>query len=140
TNVHDRSVSLFLDGLEEDGTPFDTRPLTLPISEIRTDIAMRCHCPLCHPRVHPLVGRYFIPNAVEDTANNSVLSLNLDAQPVSYTNDQDMVTPWVSNILTGQEDIDQGLTITIDLVNGQYQVTVCVCVCVSVVGRAVYLW
>uniref|UniRef100_A0A4W5LNM4 Uncharacterized protein n=1 Tax=Hucho hucho TaxID=62062 RepID=A0A4W5LNM4_9TELE len=51
-----------------------------------------CHCPLSHPRVHPLVGRYFIPNAVEDTANNSVLRLNLDAHPVSYINDQDMGT------------------------------------------------
>uniref|UniRef100_A0A4W5JQN6 Laminin N-terminal domain-containing protein n=1 Tax=Hucho hucho TaxID=62062 RepID=A0A4W5JQN6_9TELE len=46
----------------------------------------------------------------------------MDAHPVSYINDQDMGTAWVSNILTGPEDMDQGLTITIDLVNGQYQV------------------
>uniref|UniRef100_A0A8C7Q6N4 Usher syndrome 2A (autosomal recessive, mild) n=1 Tax=Oncorhynchus mykiss TaxID=8022 RepID=A0A8C7Q6N4_ONCMY len=146
-------VSLFLDGLEEDGTPFDTRPLTSPISDIRMDSTMRvglssngnnkithdivkvysgflpplhaqseCRCPPSHPRVHPLVERYCIPNAVEDTTNNRVLRLNMDAHPVSYINDQDMGTAWVSNILTGSEDMDQGLTITIDLVNGQYQV------------------
>ncbi|KAK6307053.1 hypothetical protein J4Q44_G00222010 [Coregonus suidteri] len=166
--VHGKSVSLFLDGLEEDGTPFDTRPLTSPISDINTDSAMRvglssngsdqfmgrmqdfrfypntltnreivevysgflpllhaqseCRCPPSHPRVHPLVERYCIPNAVEDTTNNRVLRLNMDAHPVSYINDQDMGTAWVSNILTGPENMDQGLTITIDLVNGQYQV------------------
>lgn len=37
--VHDRRVSLFLDGLEEDGTPFDTQPLTTRLS-ISEDGAM----------------------------------------------------------------------------------------------------
>ncbi|KAL0969312.1 hypothetical protein UPYG_G00225390 [Umbra pygmaea] len=167
--VHGTSVSLFLDGLEDDGTPYETQRLTRPISDVRRDSAImrvglssngshqfigrmqdfrfypktltnrevveaysgllpqlhaqsECRCPPSHPRVHPLVERYCIPNAVEDTTNNRVLRLNLNAHPVSYINDQDMGTTWVSNILTGVQELDQGLTITIDLVNGQYQV------------------
>lgn len=38
--IHDRRVSLFLDGLEEDGTPFDTQPLTARLSDFNEDGAM----------------------------------------------------------------------------------------------------
>lgn len=38
--VHDRRASLFLDGLEEDGTPFDTQPLTTRLSDSAEDGAM----------------------------------------------------------------------------------------------------
>lgn len=38
--VHDRRVSLFLDGLEEDGTPFDTQPLATRLSDTSEDDAM----------------------------------------------------------------------------------------------------
>lgn len=38
--VHDRRVSLFLDGLEEDGTPFETQHLTTRLSDISEDGAM----------------------------------------------------------------------------------------------------
>lgn len=38
--VHDRRASLFLDGLEEDGTPFDTQPLTTRLSDTAEDGAM----------------------------------------------------------------------------------------------------
>ncbi|XP_039982949.1 usherin [Xiphias gladius] len=165
--VHDRRVSLFLDGLEEDGTPFDTQPLTARLFDISVDGAMwvglssngsnqfigwmqdfrfypatltnreivelysgvlpelhaqsECRCPPSHPRVHPLVERYCIPNAVEDTTNDRVLRLNLNAHPLSYINDQDMGTPWLSKIMTTQE-LDEGVTVTVDLANGQYQV------------------
>ncbi|XP_029281914.1 LOW QUALITY PROTEIN: usherin [Cottoperca gobio] len=165
--VHDRRVSLFLDGLEEDGTPFDIQPLTARLSDISEDGAMwvglssngsnqfigwmqdfrfypatltnreivevysgvlpelhaqsECRCPPSHPRVHPLVERYCIPNGVEDTTNDRVLRLNLNAHPLSYINDQDMGTTWLSKIMTAQE-LDEGVTLTVDLVNGQYQV------------------
>uniref|UniRef100_A0A3P8RYW1 Usherin n=1 Tax=Amphiprion percula TaxID=161767 RepID=A0A3P8RYW1_AMPPE len=169
--IHDRRVSLFLDGLEEDGTPFDTQLLTTRLSDIGEDGAMwvglssngkhscflsefkyfnfhifekilkflleivelysgvlpelhvqpECRCPPSHPRVHPLVERYCIPNAVEDTTNDRVLRLNLNAHPLSYINDQDMGTTWLSKIMTTQE-LDEGVTITVDLANGQYQV------------------
>ncbi|XP_074481361.1 usherin [Sebastes fasciatus] len=165
--VHDRRVSLFLDGLEEDGTPFDTQPLTSRLSDISEDGAMwvglssngsnqfigwmqdfrfypatltnreivevysgalpelhaqsECRCPPSHPRVHPLVERYCIPNGVEDTTNDRVLRLNLNAHPISYINDQDMGTTWLSKIMTTQE-LDEGVTITVDLANGQYQI------------------
>ncbi|XP_071778073.2 usherin [Centroberyx gerrardi] len=165
--VHDRRVSLFLDGLEEDGMPFDTRPLNSRLYDIREDSAMwvglssngsnqfigrmqdfrfypatltnreivelysgvlphlhvqsECRCPPSHPRVHPLVERYCIPNAVEDTTNDRVLRLNLNAHPLSYINDQDMGTAWLSRIMAIQ-DMDEGVTITVDLANGQYQV------------------
>ncbi|XP_051795531.1 usherin [Acanthochromis polyacanthus] len=165
--IHDRRVSLFLDGLEEDGTPFDTQLLITRLSDIGEDGAMwvglgsngsnqfigrmqdfrfypatltnreivelysgvlpelhvqpECRCPPSHPRVHPLVERYCIPNAVEDTTNDRVLRLNLNAHPLSYINDQDMGTTWLSKIMTTQE-LDEGVTITVDLANGQYQV------------------
>lgn len=38
--VHDRRVSLFLDGLEEDGTPFDTQPLTTRLTDTSDDSTM----------------------------------------------------------------------------------------------------
>uniref|UniRef100_A0A3Q3B8L8 Usher syndrome 2A (autosomal recessive, mild) n=1 Tax=Kryptolebias marmoratus TaxID=37003 RepID=A0A3Q3B8L8_KRYMA len=159
--IYDRHVSLFLDGLEEDGTPFDTKHLTDPLSDISESGAMwvglgsngedsvaftfvvycfnreivevysgvlpelhvqsECRCPPSHPRVHPLVERYCIPNAVEDTTNDRVLRLNLNAHPLSYINDQDMGTTWKSKTMTAQE-LDEGVTITVDLANGQYQV------------------
>ncbi|AWP01780.1 putative usherin-like [Scophthalmus maximus] len=165
--VHDRRVSLFLDGLEEDGTPFGTRSLASRLFDASEDGAMRvglssngsnqfigrmrdfrfypatltnreivelysgvlpelhvqseCRCPPSHPRVHPLVERYCIPNAVEDTTNDRVLRLNLNAHPLSYINDQDMGTAWISKIMTTQE-LDEGVTITVDLSNGQYQI------------------
>uniref|UniRef100_A0A673BUR5 Laminin N-terminal domain-containing protein n=1 Tax=Sphaeramia orbicularis TaxID=375764 RepID=A0A673BUR5_9TELE len=79
-----------------------------------------CRCPSSHPRVHPLIERYCIPNAVEDTTNDRVLRLNQDAHPLSYVNDQDMGTTWLSKIMTTQE-LDEGIAITMDLANGQYQ-------------------
>uniref|UniRef100_A0A3B4GLD9 Laminin N-terminal domain-containing protein n=1 Tax=Pundamilia nyererei TaxID=303518 RepID=A0A3B4GLD9_9CICH len=83
-------------------------------------VQSECRCPPTHPRVHPLIERYCIPNAVEDTTNDRVLRLNLNAHPLSYINDQDMGTTWVSKIMTAQE-LDEGVTITVDLANGQYQ-------------------
>lgn len=83
-----------------------------------------CRCPPTHPRVHPLVERYCIPNGEEDTTTNRVLRLNLDAHPLSYINDNDIGTAWVSHVFTTTEDMDQGVTLTFDLENGQYQVRV----------------
>ncbi|KAM9860567.1 LOW QUALITY PROTEIN: usherin [Aulostomus maculatus] len=165
--VHDRHISLFLNGLEEDGTPFETHPLTTRLLDNSHDSTMwvglssngsnqfigriqdfrfypatltnreivevysgvlpllhsqsECRCPPSHPRVHPLVERYCIRNAVVDTTNDRVLRLNLNAHPLSYLNDQDMGTTWHSKIMTLQE-LDDGVTITVDLANGQYQV------------------
>ncbi|XP_029001116.1 usherin isoform X2 [Betta splendens] len=165
--VHDRRASVFLNGLEEDGTPSDTRLLSARLNDVSEDGAMRvglgsngsnqfigrmqdfrfypaaltnreivelyagvlpelhsqpeCRCPPTHPRVHPLVERYCIPNAVEDTTNDRVLRLNLNSHPLSYVNDQDLGTKWISKTMTTQE-LDEGVTITVDLANGQYQV------------------
>ncbi|KAJ8400311.1 hypothetical protein AAFF_G00396940 [Aldrovandia affinis] len=166
--VHGTSVSLFLDGLEEDGTAFDTQALVGPISDLSTDMALRigqsfngsnqfmgrmqdfrfypmtltnreivevfsgslphlhtqseCRCPPSHPRVHPLVERYCIANGAEDTTNNRVLRLNLNAHPLSYINDNDIGTGWISSVFSGPEQLNNGITITFDLENGQYQV------------------
>ena len=38
--VHDRRVSLFLDGLEEDGTPYGSRPLPSRLFDTSEDGAM----------------------------------------------------------------------------------------------------
>lgn len=39
--VHDRHVSLFLNGLEEDGTPFETHSLPARLSDSNEDSTMR---------------------------------------------------------------------------------------------------
>ncbi|KAF6731117.1 Usherin, partial [Oryzias melastigma] len=165
--IHDRHASLFIDGLEDDGTPFDTKDLTSMLFDVGDDGAMwvgrssngsnqfigrmqdfrfypatltnreivelysgvfpklhvqsECRCPPSHSRVHPLIERYCIPNAVEDTTTDRVLRLNLKAHSLGYINDQDMSTAWLSKIMTTQE-LEEGVTITVDLSNGQYQV------------------
>uniref|UniRef100_A0A667ZN39 Usherin n=1 Tax=Myripristis murdjan TaxID=586833 RepID=A0A667ZN39_9TELE len=84
-------------------------------------VQSECRCPPSHPRVHPLIERYCIPNAVEDTTNDRVLRVNLNAHPLSYINDQDMGTAWLTKTMSTQE-MDEGVTVTVDLANGHYQV------------------
>uniref|UniRef100_W5NGL3 Usherin n=1 Tax=Lepisosteus oculatus TaxID=7918 RepID=W5NGL3_LEPOC len=81
-----------------------------------------CRCPSSHPRVHPLIERYCIPNGVEDTTNDRVLRLNLDAHPLHYINDNDIGTSWISAVFSNMSQLENGVTITFDLQNGQYQV------------------
>lgn len=50
-----------------------------------------------------------------------MLRLNLNAHPLSYINDQDLGTTWLSKVMTTQE-LEEGVTVTVDLANGQYQV------------------
>lgn len=65
--------------------------------------------------------RYCIPSGAEDITNDRMLRLNLNAHPLSYINDQDLGTTWLSKVMTTQE-LDEGVTVTVDLANGQYQV------------------
>ncbi|KAM9466939.1 usherin [Clarias gariepinus] len=164
--VHRTSVSLFLNGQEEDGTAFDTKTLLSPVADVTSDTltwigqnfkgsdqfigrmqdfrfypqtltnreieevysgAMpvlhtqtSCRCPPTHPRVHPIVERYCIPNGADDTTNNRLLRLHPHAHPLNYINDNDIGTAWVSSVFSSLED--QGVSITIDLESGQYQV------------------
>ncbi|KAL7987368.1 hypothetical protein Chor_006287 [Crotalus horridus] len=84
-------------------------------------IQSECRCPGSHPRVHPLVQRYCIPNGADDTTNDRVLRLNPEAHPLSYINDNDIGTTWISSIFSTTEHLRHGVTITIDLENGQFQ-------------------
>ncbi|XP_066526697.1 usherin [Hoplias malabaricus] len=166
--VHSTSVSLFLNGQEEDSTALDTQTLAGPVSDITLGsfawigqssngsnqfigrmqdfrfylhtltnreieevfsghlpplhAAPSCRCPPSHPRVHPLVERYCIPNGAEDTTQNRVLRLHTDAHPPQHINDNDIGTGWVSSILSSTQKLEQGVSITIDLHNGLYQV------------------
>ncbi len=58
---------------------------------------------------------------MEDLTNDRVLRLNVNAHPLSYINDHDIGTTWLSKIMMTHE-LDEGITITVDLANGQYQV------------------
>lgn len=81
-----------------------------------------CRCPGSHPRVHPLIQRYCIPNGADDTTNDRVLRLDAEAHPLYYINDDDIGTAWISSVFASTEGLDRGVSITIDLQNGQYQV------------------
>ncbi|XP_003419924.2 usherin [Loxodonta africana] len=85
-------------------------------------IQSECRCPGSHPRIHPLQQRYCIPNGAEDTTENRVSRLNPKARPLSFVNDNDIGTSWVSRVFTNITQLDQGVTISVDLENGQYQV------------------
>uniref|UniRef100_A0A8D0R6P0 Usherin n=1 Tax=Sus scrofa TaxID=9823 RepID=A0A8D0R6P0_PIG len=89
---------------------------------LRLHIQSHCRCPGSHPRVHPLEQRYCIPNGAEDTSSERVLRLNPEAHPLSFVNDNNIGTSWVSRVFADNSQLDQGVTISIDLENGQYQV------------------
>ncbi|KAJ1157569.1 hypothetical protein NDU88_010275 [Pleurodeles waltl] len=166
--VYQKRISFFINGLEEDGTAYDSRNLSDQIVDTSVNSQMRigqgfnnteqfigrmndfriyqvaltnreilevfsgrfptlhtqsaCRCPGSHPRVHPLVQRYCIPNGAPDTTYDRVLRLNLDAHPVSYINDNDIGTSWISSILNDISDSDDGVNIIIDMEHGQFQV------------------
>lgn len=81
-----------------------------------------CRCPGSHPRVHPLAQRYCIPNDAEDTTSDRVSRLHPEAHPLPFINDNDISTSWVSRVFANITQLNQGVTISIDLENGQYQV------------------
>ncbi|KFO25414.1 Usherin [Fukomys damarensis] len=88
----------------------------------RLHVQSHCRCPGSHPRVHPLLEQYCVPNGAEDTARSRVLRLNPDAHPLSFVNDNDIGTSWVSHVFTNSAQLDRGVTISVDLENGPYQV------------------
>ncbi|ELW55473.1 Usherin [Tupaia chinensis] len=88
----------------------------------RLHIQSHCRCPGSHPRVHPVDQRYCIPNDVEDTTHNRVLRLNPEAHPLAFVNDNDIGTSWVSPVFTNISQLNQGVSISVDLENGEYQV------------------
>ncbi|XP_055581897.1 usherin [Falco cherrug] len=164
--VHHSRISFFLNGWEDDNTPFDSRILvgtiadtdgTLQIGQSFTGLEQfvgrmqdfryypvaltnrdilevfsgnfphlhtqsECRCPGSHPRVHPLIQRYCIPNGADDTTNDRVLRLDAEAHPLYYINDDDIGTTWISSVFANTAGLDHGVSITIDLQNGQYQV------------------
>nr|XP_031294235.1 usherin [Camelus dromedarius]XP_031294237.1 usherin [Camelus dromedarius] len=89
---------------------------------LRLHIQSHCRCPGSHPRLHPLEQRYCIPNDAEDTTSDRVSRLNPEAHPLSFVNDNNIATSWVSHVFTNITQLNQGVTISIDLENGQYQV------------------
>ncbi|NXO10183.1 USH2A protein, partial [Oriolus oriolus] len=166
--VHHSRISFFLDGWEDDNTPFDSRTLmgivadtdadgTVQIGQSFTGLEQfvgrmqdfrfypvaltnreilevfsgkfphlhtqsECRCPGSHPRVHPLIQRYCIPNGADDTTNDRVLRLDAEAHPLYYINDNDIGTTWISSVFPNTASLDRGVSITINLQNGQYQV------------------
>ncbi|KAJ7402273.1 hypothetical protein BTVI_87954 [Pitangus sulphuratus] len=166
--VHHSRISFFLNGWEDDNTPFDSRILTGTVADTDADGTLQigqsftgleqfvgrmqdfrfypvaltnrdilevfsgkfphlhtqseCRCPGSHPRVHPLIQRYCIPNGADDTTNDRVLRLDAEAHPLYYINDDDIGTTWISSVFANTAGLDRGVSITIDLQNGQYQV------------------
>ncbi|XP_003474286.2 usherin isoform X2 [Cavia porcellus] len=88
----------------------------------RLHIQSHCRCPSSHPRIHPLLQQYCVPNAVGDTTRHRMLRLDPDAHPLSFINDNNTGTSWISHVFTNITELDAGVTISVDLENGQYQV------------------
>ncbi|XP_013375386.1 PREDICTED: usherin isoform X1 [Chinchilla lanigera] len=88
----------------------------------RLHVQSHCRCPSSHPRVHPWLQRYCIPNGAEATTRNRMLRLDPDAHPLSFINDNNTGTSWVSHVFTNITQLDGGVTISVDLENGQYEV------------------
>ncbi|NP_067383.3 usherin precursor [Mus musculus] len=85
-------------------------------------IQPHCRCPGSHPRVHPSVQQYCIPNGAGDTPEHRMSRLNPEAHPLSFINDDDVATSWISHVFTNITQLYEGVAISIDLENGQYQV------------------
>ncbi|EHB00446.1 Usherin [Heterocephalus glaber] len=88
----------------------------------RLHVQSHCRCPGSHPRVHPLLQQYCVPNGSGDTVRDRVLRLGPNAHPLSFVNDNDVGTSWVSHVFANNAQLDGGVTISVDLENGQYQV------------------
>ncbi|XP_063775500.1 usherin [Pseudophryne corroboree] len=84
-------------------------------------IRSECRCPGSHPRPEQVTGRFCLPNGVHVATKDKVLRLHPEAHPMSYMNDNDLHTTWISSLLSA-EDTDKGVAITLDLASGQYQV------------------
>ncbi|GAB0187410.1 usherin [Grus japonensis] len=75
-----------------------------------------------HCELDKVSQRYCIPNGADDTTNDRVLRLDAEAHPLYYINDDDIGTTWISSVFANTAGLDHGVSITIDLQNGQYQV------------------
>uniref|UniRef100_H2YEQ8 Usherin n=1 Tax=Ciona savignyi TaxID=51511 RepID=H2YEQ8_CIOSA len=163
--VHKTDISVFINGVESDMTPFATTVLQSRMADINdqplirvgqryratgqyvgrmqdfrwydraltnneiveiatgmfpeVDIQPNCLCPEGFPRVHPLEPRYCIPNGVPDTSPLRRLRVDPDAHPLAYINDDDSSTTWISSLGIYMPG---GLTVNIDLENGEYQI------------------
>ncbi|XP_077967518.1 usherin-like isoform X1 [Styela clava] len=82
------------------------------------NVQSNCLCPMGYPRVHPLKERYCIPNGLPDTTEDRRLRLHEDAHPLGYINDGDYGTFWISSNFY----MPGGVTMTIDMENGEYQI------------------
>uniref|UniRef100_A0A8C5PBF3 Uncharacterized protein n=1 Tax=Leptobrachium leishanense TaxID=445787 RepID=A0A8C5PBF3_9ANUR len=166
--VHHSKISFSINGLEEDGIPFDSRILSDPISDSVENSSIvlgqntngleqfigrmqdfrlykitltnreimevfsnefpnlhhqsECRCPGSHPRIHPDAPRFCIHNGVEESTKDRVLRLNPNAHSIFNLNDKDLETTWISSLLS-TPDIDTGIAIILDLLNGPYQVS-----------------
>ena len=49
--------------------------------------------------------------------------LNPESHPLYFINDDDVATSWISHVFTNITQLYEGVAISIDLENGQYQVT-----------------
>ncbi|XP_071962430.1 usherin-like isoform X2 [Antedon mediterranea] len=158
--VFGTTASFFINGLEADGTAFDTRTLLGEIVDVnngQTRVGQRvtgsdqyigrmqdfyfyqytltnreieqlatgtfpevhvqsdCRCPDSHPRINPVESRYCIPNGVSDTTSDQMYRLDENAHPLTFANDGDLGSYWVSSFT-------DNVILQIDLQNGEYQV------------------
>ncbi|XP_076812806.1 usherin-like isoform X3 [Clavelina lepadiformis] len=83
-------------------------------------IQSNCLCPPGFPKVHPTKPRFCIPNGASDVDTESMqLRLHPNAHPLAFVNDGDESTSWISK---SGVYMPGGVTITIDLDNGEYEI------------------
>ncbi|XP_004685295.1 PREDICTED: LOW QUALITY PROTEIN: usherin [Condylura cristata] len=75
-----------------------------------------------HLRVFPQAQRLCIPSGAKDTTGSRGSRSNPESHPLSFVNDNDVGTSWISHVFTNMTQLNHRVTISVDLGSGQYQV------------------
>lgn len=105
------SLTFFSEQLQTDSgalfwrLPLLAHPVTLPL-----------------PAVYSSVQKYCIPSGAEDSPHHQASRVNPKAHALSFINDEDIATSWISHVFANITQLNQGVIIFVDSENGQYQI------------------
>lgn len=83
---------------------------------------------LAHPVTLPLPAvyssgqKYCIPSGAADSPHHQASRVNPKAHALSFINDEDIATSWISHVFANVTQLNQGVIISVDSENGWYQI------------------